>query len=64
MVLVFVLGSLGVLEPATAAGPWIGQVVDRETGNPLEGVVVLPAWYKAYSRADGAVLAITIRKRR
>jgi hypothetical protein len=29
-----------------AAGPWRGQVVDAETGKPLEGVVVLAVWWK------------------
>ena len=31
---------------AEAAGPWKGQIVDRETGKPLEGVVVLAVWTK------------------
>jgi hypothetical protein len=31
---------------ADAAGPWRGQVVDAETGAPLEGVVVLGVWHK------------------
>jgi hypothetical protein len=31
---------------ATAAGPWRGQVVDAETGQPLEGVVVVAVWDK------------------
>lgn len=29
---------------AEAAGPWKGQIVDAETGQPLEGVVVLMYW--------------------
>jgi hypothetical protein len=29
-----------------AAGPWRGQVVDAQTGQPLEGVVVLAVWEK------------------
>ena len=29
-----------------AAGPWRGQVVDGQTGQPLEGVVVLAVWEK------------------
>jgi hypothetical protein len=53
LVVVFVLGTLGVIEPATAAGPWKGQVVDRENGKPLEGVVVPAAWYKADSTHGG-----------
>lgn len=32
-----------------AAGPWKAQVVDAETGKPLEGVVVLAYWIK-YAR--------------
>jgi hypothetical protein len=31
---------------ATAAGPWRGQVVDAETGQSLEGVVVVAVWDK------------------
>lgn len=31
---------------ATAGGPWRGQIVDAETGQPLEGVVVLFYWIK------------------
>lgn len=31
---------------AEAAGPWTGHVVDFETGEPLEGVVVLAVWEK------------------
>jgi hypothetical protein len=53
LVVVSVVGSLWVIEPATAEGPWKGQVVDKETGKPLEGVVVLAAWYKAYSTQGG-----------
>ncbi len=29
---------------ATAAGPWKAQIVDAETKQPLEGVVVLAVW--------------------
>jgi hypothetical protein len=38
---------------AMAAGPWKGQIVGKETGKPLEGVVVLASWYKAYSTPGG-----------
>ena len=31
---------------AGAAGPWTAQIVDAETGQPLEGVVVLMYWIK------------------
>src|SRR5260370_15094947 len=39
---------LGLLSPALvqAAGPWKAQVVDAETGQPLEEVVVLMYWIK------------------
>lgn len=33
-------------KPAHTAGPWKAQVVDAETGKPLEGVVVLAYWLK------------------
>ena len=32
--------------PAGAAGPWTAQLVDADTGEPLEGVVVLALWTK------------------
>ena len=39
------LVALAVLAwPAGAAGPWRAQIVDAETGQPLEGVVVLARW--------------------
>lgn len=31
---------------AEAAGPWKAQIVDAETGKPLEGVVVLAYWIR------------------
>ena len=39
--------------PSEAAGPWKAQVIDAETDKPLEGVVVLAAWYKAYASVGG-----------
>ena len=53
LLVVLTLSCLGVTERATAAGPWKGQIVDKETGKPLEGVVVLATWYKAYSTHGG-----------
>lgn len=32
--------------PASADGPWRGQIVDKETGQPLEDVVVLAYWIR------------------
>ncbi len=43
--LILALG-LGLPGPALAAGPWRAQVVDAETGRPLEGVVVLAYWLR------------------
>jgi len=37
---------IAATSPALAAGPWKGQVVDEETGQPLEDVVVLFYWLK------------------
>jgi hypothetical protein len=36
-----------------SAGPWKGQVVDKETGKPLERVVVLARWEKRYTSFVG-----------
>jgi hypothetical protein len=40
LLVTFVLGA-GVGE---AAGPWKGQIVDRDTGHPIPGAVVLAIW--------------------
>ena len=40
------LGKLAAACPAHADGPWKGQIVDTETGTPVEGVVVLAYWVK------------------
>ena len=36
-----------------SAGPWKGQLVDKETGKPLEGAVVLARWEKRYASFVG-----------
>ena len=36
-------------------GPYKGRVVDAETGNPIEGVVVLGVWYKEMITPAGGV---------
>jgi hypothetical protein len=36
-----------------SAGPWKAQVVDKETGKPLEGAVVLARWEKRYASFVG-----------
>ena len=40
------LGKLAAACPAHADGPWKGQIVDAQTGTPLDGVVVLAYWVK------------------
>lgn len=40
---------------ASGAGPWQAQVVDAETGEPLEGVVVLATWWKGTASVGGWV---------
>jgi len=45
MIVALVVNLLGP-QAAGAAGPWKAQVVDAETGQPLEGVVVLMYWIK------------------
>jgi hypothetical protein len=39
---------------ATAAGPWRAQIVDAETKQPLEGVVVVALWTKNIRGPGGA----------
>ena len=36
--------GIGDSKPAFAGGPYMGRVVDSETGRPLEGAVVLAVW--------------------
>ena len=43
---VAMLVAFGAPGGASAAGPWRGTVVDAETGQPLEGVVVVAAFAK------------------
>ncbi len=38
---------------AAAAGPWRGRVVDAQTGQPLEGVVVLAFWTRSWPSLGG-----------
>lgn len=49
---ILVLGLLGLVvlilgtRPVGAAGPWRGQVIDAESAQPLEGVIVVAVWDK------------------
>lgn len=54
LVICFATLSVGVASgPGEAAGPWRAQVVDAETGQLLEGVVVLAIWYRRYTSPGG-----------
>lgn len=39
--------------PGEGAGPWKAQIVDAETGRPVEGVVVLAYWIRSYASLGG-----------
>jgi hypothetical protein len=45
----------GCCYPVRYDGPYKGRVVDAETGNPIEGVVVLGVWYKVAATPAGGV---------
>ena len=47
------LGGLGAVGSAPADGPWKGQIVDAETGAPLDGVIVLAYWVKFTASVGG-----------
>jgi len=78
LAVVAVVGVLGMPDTSQGAGPWRAQIVDAETGQPLEGVVVLFVWHKmtrtpggpspAFEDAEEAVTGpdgrFTIRARR
>jgi protocatechuate 3,4-dioxygenase beta subunit len=36
-------------------GHYEGRIIDADTGQPIEGVVVLGVWYREYPGAGGAV---------
>lgn len=41
-----IAGAFAFPAVVEAAGPWKGQIVDKETGKPLDGVVILAVWTK------------------
>jgi len=53
LTVIAVLTSAVNLRPAHADGPRKAQVVDAETGKPLEGVVVLAYWIKYKTSLGG-----------
>jgi len=54
LVLMMILGlaPFAGLSTGEAAGPWKAQIVDEETGQPIEGVVVLAVWIR-YTASPG-----------
>lgn len=46
IVLGLALAAAGPISTAAAEGPWRGQVLDAESRQPLDGVVVLAYWYR------------------
>jgi hypothetical protein len=51
--------------PAQAAGPCRGQVIDKETGKPIEGAVVFVRWENGTQVSSGkwAATNITTQKK-
>lgn len=49
----FLIFILAFTEPALAAGPWKGKVIDTETKEPIEGAVVLAVWDRNYRTPTG-----------
>jgi hypothetical protein len=55
-ILIFaVVFSSGCAYAVRHEGDYTGRIIDEETGAPLEGVVVLGAWYKEMPTVAGAV---------
>jgi hypothetical protein len=53
--IIVILMIAGCASAVRYDGPYEGQVIDADTGKPIEGVVVLGVWYKEYPGAGGAV---------
>src|SRR5438132_629773 len=48
MIAVLALAGASCAGLGPPVGPWMAQIVDADTGKPLEGVVVLAVWVKKY----------------
>lgn len=58
--LIFIILTLSLFLPSCVYavrydGEYSGRVIDTDTGEPIEGVVVLGVWYTEYYGAGGAV---------
>jgi hypothetical protein len=55
LLLILIFGLTIPVSDAGAAGPWHGRVIDAETGQPLEGAVVLAFWTRSEASLGGWV---------
>jgi hypothetical protein len=53
--LAVLISFTALVTPAVGDGPWRGQVVDAETGQPVEGVVILAFWTRSEPSLGGWV---------
>jgi hypothetical protein len=53
--IIVIMISLGCASAIRYDGPYEGRVIDADTGEPIEGVVVLGKWSKEYITPGGAV---------
>lgn len=53
LALVVLISALAMPAVGWAAGPWKAQIVDAQTKQPLEGVVVVAAWWRATRTLGG-----------
>jgi hypothetical protein len=57
LVVLLLLIGLFLSTPSEAAGPWRAQIIDKETGEPIEGAVVFVRWEKRYTSLVGEMAA-------
>jgi len=55
IIILCMLSSLSCSYAVRYDGPYEGRIIDKETGKPVEGVVVLGVWYKEKITVAGAV---------
>jgi hypothetical protein len=53
LLLLALIGQAVLTTPAAAAGPWRGLVLDAETGQPIEGVIILAFWTRSEPSLGG-----------
>lgn len=55
LLLIIIMSAPGCVYAVRYDGPYKGKVIDAETKEPLEGVVILGVWTKEYPTPAGAV---------